>query len=122
MENYEIDADLRALTLEMLKAVDELEKWATKYAIAHRDFKRESAKAFLEAVTVVKTVAEREAVRDLNPKVDEFRFQNYLAEGMMTAALERVRCMRGALSALQTDINRVSQEMEFTRTAPQYEK
>lgn len=53
--------------------------------------------------------------------VDEYRFQNYLTEGLMQAALERVRSLRGILSAFQTLANKTREEAAFARTGPQYD-
>jgi hypothetical protein len=88
-----------------------------KYAHAHRDFKRERAKALLRSTH--KTVSEREAQADI--EADEFRFQNYLTDGMMSSALERVRSLRGTLSAFQSIARRQSEEAAFGRTGPQYD-
>lgn len=101
----------------MTLACDELESWAVKYANAHRDFKREWATAYLSAEG--KTVDERKSRADI--QVDEFRFENYLTEGMMQASLERVRSLRGILSAFQTIANKQRAEAEFARTGPQYD-
>jgi hypothetical protein len=81
------------------------------------NFKRERAMAMLRSTH--KTVSDREAQADV--EVDEHRFQNYLTLGMMTASLERVRSLRGTLSAFQTIANKQREEMAFDRTGPQYD-
>jgi nucleotidyltransferase/DNA polymerase involved in DNA repair len=98
-------------------ACDELEARAVRYANAHQAFKRERAKALI--TSTLKTVSERDAAADI--AVDELRLENDLAEGMMQAELERVRSLRGILSAFQTIANRQKEEAAFERTGPQYQ-
>lgn len=120
LEGFELNYHLLSTAKQLTLACDELESWAVKYANAHRDFKRERAKALL--IAPGKTVAERDAAADCDPTVDELRFQNYLTEGMMQAALERVRSLRGILSSFQTIANKQREEAAFDRTGPQYER
>ncbi len=118
MENFELNAEMLLTSREMLAACNDLEKHAKAYATAHRDFKRERAKALLTSTH--KTVSDREAEADV--AVDEHRFKNYLEQGLMQAALERVRSLRAKLSTLQTMANSNKEEMAFTRTGPQFER
>jgi hypothetical protein len=120
LENFELNFHILSTARQLSEACDELDQWAVKYANAHRDFKRERAKIFLTAAATYKTVAERDAAADSDPKVDELRFDNYLTEGMMQASLERVRSLRGTLSAFQTLANKQKEEAAFDRTGPQY--
>lgn len=121
MENFELNWRMLSTSRDLLTACDELSTSARSYATAHRNYKRERAKAFLLAAQLYKTVAEREAARDADPHVDELRFDNYLQEGLMQANLERVRSLRGILSALQTMANKSREEAAFARTGPQYD-
>jgi hypothetical protein len=114
LENFELNFHILSTARQLTEACDELELAAKKYANAHRDFKRERAKALLASAH--KTVSEREAQADI--VVDEERFQNYLTEGLMQASLERVRSLRGILSAFQTLANKQKEEMAFGRTGP----
>jgi hypothetical protein len=114
LEDFELNFHILATARQLTTACGELEQWAVKYANAHRDFKREWARAYLAAPG--RTVDERKCHAD--QACDEFRFQNYLNEGMMQAALERVRSLRGVLSAFQTLANKQKEEMAFDRTGP----
>lgn len=118
LENFELNFHLLSTAKQLTVACDELETWAVKYANAHRDFKREWAKALVSQQAG--TVDQRKAHADI--ETDEHRFQNYLTEGMMQAALERVRSLRGILSAFQTLANKAKEEAAFDRTGPQYER
>lgn len=118
LENFELNFHLLSTAKQLVEACDELDAQASNYATAHRDFKREWAKAYLASVR--KTVDDRKA--DADVACDDLRFKNYLTDGMMKAALERVRSLRGILSAFQTIGNRQTEEMKFTRTGPQYER
>lgn len=118
LEPFELNYHLLSTAKALTEACDELEQWAVKYATAHRDFKREWAKAYLSAPG--KTVDEKKCYSDL--QTDEYRFENYLTEGMMQAALERVRSLRGTLSAFQTIANKESELAKFERTGPQYSR
>lgn len=114
LENFELNFHLLSTAQQLTVACDELEQRAVDYANAHRDYKRERAKALLAAAG--KTVSEREAEADI--VVDQYRFENYLTEGLLQAALERVRSLRGILSAFQTLANKQKEEMAFERTGP----
>jgi hypothetical protein len=118
LENFELNYHILSTAKQLTLACDELEQWAVKYANAHRDFKREWAKALVSQTTG--TVDQRKAHADI--ETDELRFQNYLTEGMMQAALERVRSLRGILSSFQTLANKAKEEAAFDRTGPQYER
>lgn len=117
MENFELNAEMLITAGEMLAECDELKKHAKAFAVAHRDFKRERAKALLTSNH--KTVSDREAEAD--EKVAEFRLKNYLEEGLMQASLERVRSLRAKLSALQTMANSNKEESQYYRTGPQHQ-
>jgi hypothetical protein len=118
MQNFELNHEMLATSNAMMAAVNDLEKHAKAYATAHRDFKRERAKALLASTH--KTVSERESEADV--EADEYRFRNYLEEGLAQAALERVRSLRAKLSALQTMANSNKEEAAFDRTAPQFQR
>lgn len=117
MEGFELNFHILSTARQLTVACDELESWAVRYANAHRDFKREWAKALVSQTTG--TVDQRKAHADIDS--DELRFQNYLTEGMMQASLERVRSLRGILSAFQTLANKHKEEAAFGRTGPQYD-
>jgi hypothetical protein len=118
LENFELNFQLLSTAKQLIEACDELDAQASRYATAHRDFKREWAKAYLASIR--KTVDDRKADADI--AADDYRFQNYLHEGLMKSALERVRSLRGILSSFQTIGNRQTEEMKFSRTGPQYDK
>jgi hypothetical protein len=115
MENFELHSEMMITCRQMLDACEVLRKHARAYATAHRDFKREHATALLRSTS--KTVREREAEADV--KSDMFRFNNYLEEGLMQAALEHVRSLRAKLSALQTMGSLNKEESQYYRTGPQ---
>lgn len=112
MENFEIHGEMMATSADMLEACYELEARAEIFARAHTDFKRERAKAMVASTE--KTDKLREAKADM--AVENYRFENYLAEGMLQAQLERVRCLRTKLSALQTNANMQKEAAAFERT------
>ena len=114
LENFELNYHILSTARQLAEACDELEQAAVKYANAHRYFKREWAKAYL--IAPGKTVDDRKCHADLES--DELRFENYLQEGLMQASLERVRSLRGTLSAFQTLANKQKEEMAFDRTGP----
>lgn len=118
LENFELNYWLISTTRQLTEACQQLDEQAATFATAHRDFKREWAKAFL--ASGYKTVDAKKADADI--VADELRFQNYLHQGLMKAALERVRSLRGILSSYQTIGNRQTEEMKFSRTGPPYEK
>lgn len=93
-----------------LKALREA---ARDYAAAESAYRRTRARALLEAGAG--TVAEREAVADLQSS-DE-RFARDTADGMRTAALEAVRSRRQQLSALQSLLAAHREEAAYDRTA-----
>ena len=116
LETFELNGYMLDTAASLTAACDELEARALVYANAHRILKRERAKALLGST--LKTVSDREAEADI--AVERERFDSELAEGMMQAELERVRSLRGILSAFQTIANRQKEEAAFDRTGPQF--
>ena len=118
MENFELNAELHATSIEILRECDELKRCAADYALAENEYRLARAKAFLDCE--LKTVEAKKAHTDL--VTGEQRLAAHLAEGMQQASLERVRALRGTLSALQSMASSVRAEAEFARTGPQYDR
>ena len=94
-------------------ALEFLKRQVAEYAAAEDAYRMAHALAFLEAPGIGPA---RKAQADR--QTSEQRRRAHLAEGMRQAGLEAVRSRRAQISALQSLLNVVRAEAEFSRTGP----
>lgn len=107
---------LMTKSCELDAALAEVHRCARNYAEKDRDYRRERAKVIVKSTGRNKD--QREAEADLECWED--RFHAKLAEGLLDSAKEASHARRVQVTALQTAINAVRQEMAFAQTGPQY--
>lgn len=110
--SFNLEKDMRATSIELLKECDEQAKLAREYAHAENTYRMVKAHAMLKAEG--KTVDLKKAEVDIIAEKE--RLASHIAEGMLDATRERVRSLRATLSALQTIAGTYKAEAAFDKT------
>lgn len=112
MSPVELEKEMRATSLELLKECDEQAEKARAYAVAENAYRMAKAQAYLK--TQEGTVEFKKARVDI--QTEQGRLAAHIAEGLLDATRERVRSLRATLSALQTIAGTYKAEAAFDKT------
>ena len=111
----ELVAEMFRLSQNLDKGLEYLLDMSREWAESESAYRRDKAIAYLSATGSART---REMVAD--EKCEKQRHAAYLARGQKEAAKEAVRARRTQISALQSALSAVREEMGFAKTGTEW--